>query len=266
MKIATQDRSFFGSTYEQKLQSLKTLGFEGFEIDGRNLIERFDEIRKAVRTTGIPISSVCGGYRGWIGAFDPEERAKAIADIGEILTYAGEIGAAGVIVPAAFGIFSKKLPPFRSPRDAAEERQVLLDSLGRLNERANRAGSRLLLEPLNRYEDHMINRLDEAGSLIREGGFSGVKIMADFFHMQIEEPDVHASLRAEASLIAHVHLADSNRLQPGYGHTDFPAYFKTLRDIGFGGYMAVECELAPGDGMQAYAEMAAYLKSCMTAE
>ncbi|MBM7564741.1 sugar phosphate isomerase/epimerase family protein [Paenibacillus sacheonensis] len=266
MKLATQDRSFFGSTYEQKLNSLKTLGFEGFEIDGRNLIDRYDEIRRAVLSTGIPISSVCGGYRGWIGDFDAEERAKAIADIGEILKYTGDIGAAGVIVPAAFGIFSKKLPPFQSPRAADEERRILLDSLAQLNEHALKAGSFLLLEPLNRYEDHMINRLDEAGSLIREGEFAAVEIMADFFHMQIEEPDVNASLRAEADLIAHVHLADSNRLQPGYGHTDFTTYFQTLREIGFDGYMAVECELAPGDGMQAYAEMAAYLKSCINAD
>ncbi|RED64055.1 sugar phosphate isomerase/epimerase family protein [Cohnella lupini] len=263
MLLATQDRGFFGQTYEQKLNKLKEIGFEGLEIDGKPLIERFDELRQAVRSTGVAISSVCGGYRGWIGDFDAEQRAFAVSDISEILSYSGELGARGIVVPAAFGIFSKKLPPFGSPRASDEEREILLDSLSKLNESALASGAELLLEPLNRYEDHMINRLEDAASLIREGGFKGVKVMADFFHMQIEEPDISASLRAAGELVTHVHLADSNRLQPGYGHTDFRAGFRTLKEIGFTGYMAVECELAPGDGEQAYVEMAKYLKSCM---
>lgn len=263
MKLATQDRGFFGTSYEDKLVKLKEIGFQGFEIDGKSLIERYEEVERGARKTGVPISSVCGGYRGWIGDFDAERRAMAIADIGEIFKRVGEIGAAGIVVPAAFGIFSRKLPPFTPSRDAAEEREVLLDSLHKLNDQANAAGSALLLEPLNRYEDHMINRLEDAASLIREGGFGSVKIMADFFHMQIEEPNVSASIREAGDLIAHVHLADSNRLQPGFGHTDFHEGFRALREIGFAGYMAVECELTPGDGLQAYFAMAEYLKSCM---
>ncbi|QGQ98353.1 sugar phosphate isomerase/epimerase [Paenibacillus psychroresistens] len=263
MKLATQDRGFLGKTYEEKLLKIQAIGLEGLEIDGKNLINRFAEIKQAVLTTGVPISSICGGYRGWIGDFDAEQRALSIQDIGEILKYTGEIGAAGVIVPAAFGILSKKLPPFTSPRSAANDREVLLDSLGQLNILAESAGSHLLLEPLNRYEDHMINRLDEAGSLIVEGGFKAVKIMADFFHMQIEEPDISASLRKSSDLITHVHLADSNRLQPGFGHMDFRTGFQTLKEIGFTGFMAVECELAPGDEETAYIEMVRYLKSCL---
>ncbi|MBB3128521.1 sugar phosphate isomerase/epimerase [Paenibacillus rhizosphaerae] len=263
MKLATQDRGFFGSTYEAKLSKLQELGFEGLEIDGKWLIEKYDEIEKAVKATGVPISSICGGYRGWIGDFDQEQRALAIQDIGAILERSADIGAAGVVVPAAFGIFSRKLPPFVSPRPADEEREVLLDSLRKLNDYAVSSGSLLLLEPLNRYEDHMINTLEDASGLIREGNFSGVKVMADFFHMQIEEWDISESLRKTADLVAHVHLADSNRLQPGYGHTDFKTGFRTLKDIGFTGYMAVECELVPGDGLKAYAEMAGFLKACM---
>ncbi|WP_219837060.1 sugar phosphate isomerase/epimerase family protein [Paenibacillus sp. R14(2021)] len=263
MKLATQDRGFFGSTYEQKLSKLKELGFEGLEIDGKSLIENYSEIEKAVKATGVSISSICGGYRGWIGDFDDEQRKLAIADIGEIMKRTAEIGAAGVIAPAAFGIFSRKLPPFAPPRSAEVEREALLDSLSKLNDHALSTGSALLLEPLNRYEDHMINKLEDAASLIQEGGFRGVKVIADFFHMQIEERDISASLRETGSLVAHVHLADSNRLQPGCGHTDFRKGFRTLKEIGFEGHMAVECELAPGDGLQAYAEMANYLKACM---
>lgn len=262
MKLATQDRAFFGNSFEEKLAKIKTLGFEGLEIDGKRLIEHFGEIRDAVRTTGTAISSICGGYRGWIGAFDAEDRKHAVEDIGEIFKYTAEIGAAGVIVPAAFGIFSRKLPPFQPPRTAEEDKQVLLDTLGQIDQLAQKAGSVLLLEPLNRYEDHMINKLADSANLIREGGFQAVKVMADFFHMSIEEPDIAASIRETGSLISHVHLADSNRLMPGLGHTDFRSGFQALQEIGFLGFMAIECELT-GDPERTYLESARFLKASM---
>ncbi|WP_274363134.1 sugar phosphate isomerase/epimerase family protein [Paenibacillus thermotolerans] len=261
MKLATQDRAFFGNSFTEKLAKIRTLGFAGLEIDGKRLMEQFEEIRAAVKETGTGISSICGGYRGWIGAFEPEERKRAIEDIGEILKYTAEIGAAGVVAPAAFGICSRKLPPFRSPRSEEEERAVLLDALDQIDRLAKQAGSFLLLEPLNRYEDHMINRLSDAAGLIREGNFSSVKVMADFFHMNIEERDIAASIRETGELIAHVHLADSNRLLPGLGHTDFRSGFQALKEIGFEGYMAIECELRDNPE-QAYIESVRFLTEC----
>jgi sugar phosphate isomerase/epimerase len=260
MKLATQDRSFFGESFEEKLSKVKELGFEGLEIGGDVIINRFEEIKKAVKTTGVPISSICGGYRGWIGAFEEEERKLAISDIGEILRYTAEIGATGVIAPAAFGIFSRKLPPFTPPRTAEEDREVLLDSLEKINVLAKEAGSILFLEPLNRYEDHMINRLEQAKSLIEQGGFSSVKVLADFFHMSMEEANVAKSIMEVNHLIGHVHLADSNRLMPGKGHIDFDSGFQALQKMDFSGFMSIECEIS-GDPEKSYLESAAFLKS-----
>src|SRR3712207_6932530 len=50
------------------------------------------------------------------------------------------------------------------------DRAVLLEGLGQLGEVAERSGVLILLEPLNRYEDHMVNRLEDAVSLLRELG------------------------------------------------------------------------------------------------
>ncbi|MFP5115927.1 sugar phosphate isomerase/epimerase family protein [Bacillaceae bacterium C204] len=260
MKLATQDRGFFGESFKEKLTKVRELGFEGLEIGGNVLIDRFAEIKQAISSTGVPISSICGGYRGWIGAFEEEERKKAISDIGEIFRYTAEIGATGVIVPAAFGIFSRKLPPFSPPRSMEDDRETLLDSLNKLDVLAKEAGSTLFLEPLNRYEDHMINRLEQAASLINEGGFSHVKILADFFHMNTEEANISESILATGNLIGHVHLADSNRLMPGQGHIDFESSFNTLQKIGFNQFMSIECEIS-GDPEQSYLDSAAFLQS-----
>lgn len=262
MKLATQDRPLFGTSFENKLGFIQKFGFDGLELSGEVLIDRFAEIKAAVKSTSMKISSVCGGYRGWIGHYEQEQRERAIRDIGEIMKYTAEIGAEGVIAPAAFGMFSKKLPPFSPPRSEEADREILLDSLSRINELGKKTGSILFLEPLNRYEDNMINRIEHAVSLIEAGAFTHIKAMADFFHMHMEEADLAKSILDNGNYIAHVHLADSNRLEPGKGHLDFVSGFKALRQIGFKGYMSIECGLSV-DNEQAYVETAAYLKSCL---
>src|SRR5918911_327198 len=55
-----------------------------------------------------------------------------------------------------------RLPELRAPRRAEDDRAVLIDGLAELGQHAAREGVCVLIEPLNRYEDHMINRLDQA--------------------------------------------------------------------------------------------------------
>ena len=116
--------------------------------------------------------------------------------------------------------------------------------LGQLGTHAAARGVLVLFEPLNRYEDHMVNTLAQGVDLCRAVGLDSVRIMADLFHMNIEEADLAASFRTAGEMVAHVHLADSSRLEPGTGHTDFAAAFAALRDIGFTGYGAIECRLS----------------------
>ena len=115
------------------------------------------------------------------------------------------------------------------PRTEKEDRRVLLDALKELGEHAEREGTLVLLEPLNRYEDHMLNRVEQAVELCEAVGRPSVKVMGDLFHMNIEEDDLGEAIRRAGGHIAHVHLADSNRLQPGAGHTDFAGAFAALR-------------------------------------
>src|ERR671911_2250710 len=135
----------------------------------------------------------------------------------------------------------KRLPPFEVPRTEEEDRRVLLDALEELGEHAESEGTLVLLEPLNRYEDHMLNRVEQAVELCQTVGRPSIKVMGDLFHMNIEEDDLGETIRRAEGHLAHVHLADSNRLQPGAGHTDFAGAFDALHDIGFDGYMAMEC-------------------------
>lgn len=136
---------------------------------------------------------------------------------------------------------------------------MLLAGLTELGEHARAEGVSLFLEPLNRYEDHMVNRLEQAVDLIRTVGLDSVRIGIDSYHMNIEEADPPAAILAAAPYIGHAQVSDSNRFQPGAGHLDWPAWLGALESIGYDGYLAAECRLT-GDPLQAVRSVPAFLR------
>ena len=124
---------------------------------------------------------------------------------------------------------------------------MLLDALVQLGAHAARQGVWLALEALNRYEDYMLNRLEQVADLADEvcgaAGSRSVRACADFFHLNIEEDDLPSAIVAAGPWIVHVHVDDSNRLQPGTGHLDFAGAFAALREISYDGLHTLECRL-----------------------
>jgi sugar phosphate isomerase/epimerase len=244
MRLAVQENLVPGEGVGARWDLVRRLGFDGLELRGRaGMRERLPELR-AARADGLVASSICLDGGPFIGAFEADDRAVAVAAVAEMLDVGAEIGVRGVVTPAAYGIHSNRLPPFVAPRSPEEDRAVLLDALSRLAEHAALCGVEVWLEPLNRYEDHMVNTLAQGAELVRAVGSPALRLMADLFHMNVEEADMAASLTEAGALVGHVHLADSSRLEPGTGHTDFAAPFAALRAMGFDGWGAIECRLS----------------------
>ncbi len=261
MRVATQDKPFFPEEWDQKFAAVKDLGFDGFEIDGKPLLNQFSKVQKAIERTGLPIVGICGGYRGWIGDFDRTKRLQALDDIKQMLQAAQTLDIAGIVAPAAWGMFSLRLPPMVPPRTQEEDREVLSESLAILNHSAQKTQTWIFLEPLNRYEDHMINTVSDAYSLIQAGGWDRVMITADFYHMNIEEIRIFDTIRAFGPKIGHVHLADSHRYEPGTGHTDFLSGFHALHENGYAGALTFECRVIGQPPLDAYRKSLGYIRS-----
>lgn len=129
--------------------------------------------------------------------------------------------------------------PKKEDKDSAL--RMLADELAALCEYAPRVGAAgLVLEPLNRYETSIVNTLAEAGDLIKKVGAKNLGILADSFHMNIEERDIATSIKKASGLVRHVHLADSNRWPPGMGHFDFEELFSALKKIGYSSFVSGE--------------------------
>lgn len=264
MKLACQENLLPANSLLEKWDFAQSAGFEAIEIQAGSLAEfrqRHSELLQA-RRSGLVMSSICLAGGPFIGDFDAAKRREAIERMKLLLATAPEIGARGVVTPAAWGIFSLRLPPHTPPRSAEEDRAILLEGLSQLSEYAGQVGSTVFFEPLNRYEDHMVNTLGAASAYCREVGLPSLKVIADLYHMNIEEARIPQSIRASRDYIAHVHLADSNRLEPGAGHTDFASALAALKEIGFDGYMAFECRLS-GEAKVVLPKAVRYLQNAL---
>ena len=258
MKLACQDKLVPGRDLSEKLDNLAEYGFEGIELHRQDIIERQDEILKATRGHQVKPSTIYGGYGGSLLVADNEQRKSAMSNIKMIIEVAGNIGAAGFIVVPVFGMaLLPDLSPYKTAVDL--EKELLNVLLGELAPVAEQAGSCILIEPLNRYETHFLKTLDDAVDMCERINSPNVKILADFFHMSIEERNLSESIKKAGSYIGHVHLADSTRLLPGYGHTDFKSVFDALRSVGFKQYMALECR-NPGSAEEELPKSVRYMR------
>jgi sugar phosphate isomerase/epimerase len=99
----------------------------------------------------------------------------------------------------------------------------------------------LLLEPLNRYESRYLNSVADCLDALAAVDRPGTGLLFDFFHVAIEEADIAQAIRLAGNRIKHVHLADNNRMLPGYGNIDWEGCIAALKSVGYDGYLNLEC-------------------------
>lgn len=246
MRLAIQEQHLPGSSLLEKWDAAQSYGFDAIELRsaGEFAFERRLPELRAAAAAGVVMPTSCVEMSHFVGAFSPELRADAVAQLSSQLRVMAELGGFGVITPAAYGMFSKRLPPFVPPRDDAGDHAALEDAFGSLAAVAEPLGVHVLLEPLNRYEDHMINTLGAARELLDGIGSASLGIVADTYHMNIEESDPIAAFADAGDRLLHVQLSDSNRLEPGVGHIDFAAVIDAVKRLGYAGDLAYESRLS----------------------
>jgi sugar phosphate isomerase/epimerase len=194
-------------------------------------------LERSLREHGIRLAAV-GTGAGWVlrklslTSPDPAVRRAARDFVLDVVDLAGRFGA-----PAILGSLQGR---WGGGVSLALARSWIAEALEGFGARAERHGTTFLLEPLNRYEGNVLNTLAEAAGLIRGLRSPAVRILADFFHMNIEETDLCGALRDAGTLLGHVQLADSNRRPAGHGHTDFRAVAAQLRAMGYAGALSAE--------------------------
>lgn len=214
------------------------LGFDAIEIFPPNAgALNADEINALVKQHGLAVAAV-GTGGGWVihqqhlCLPDPAARRAACDFIRDIIDVAARMDA-----PAIIGSMQG-----RWGGEVSRDQAIawLAGALNELGEHAAAAGQPLLYEPLNRYETNLFNRLEDTAAFFDTLQTRNVKLLADLFHMNIEEADVAGAVRSVKGRIGHVHFVDSNRRAAGMGHTDFKPIVAALKEAGYAGYLSAE--------------------------
>lgn len=233
----------FRDDLAQACLEAQKLGFDAVEIfpPGPSAVDPA-RLRLLLNNHGLGLAAV-GTGAGWLRhrltLTDREiaVRVKARDFIRSIIDFAGPLHA-----PAIIGSMQGR------SSDAVEHPTALgylADSLEILGEHARQYGVPLLYEPLNRYETDLIGTLESGSKLLGSLSTTNVKLLADLFHMNIEEVSPADAIRTAASHVGHVHFVDSNRRAAGLGHIDFAPIAQALHEIGYAGYASAEALALP---------------------
>ena len=230
----------FWHDLEESLKKAAELGFDGVELftasgdalDASHLRDRLTHYGLELAAVGTGAGKVLHGLT--LTDPDPEIRKKAIDYISEMIDFGAQFGAPAIIgsMQGSFGIGSRKRfeHGFRHFCEA-------LDILG---EQAKEKGVFLLVEPLNRYETSGFNYLFAFHNFQPYLKTRNVKVLADLFHMNIEEDNLAQSILDFGKFVGHIHFADSNRKPMGFGHTDMAPIAAALKEINYSGYISAE--------------------------
>ena len=112
--------------------------------------------------------------------------------------------------------------------------------LGAASTYARSIGLLFGIEPVNRYENHIINTGWQAVNMIERVGSDNIFVHLDTYHMNIEEKGAGNGILDARDYLKYIHLSESDRGTPGEGCCDWNEIFSTLAAIGFKGGLAME--------------------------
>lgn len=246
--------------FEASMEKAKRFGYQGVEL-ALGCAQDIDEaaLERSLSRHGLSVSCISTGLTyARMGLYmthpDPAKRKEIVSVFRELTLLAHRHG--GLInVGRARG--------FVGPgQTRAEAETLFLDCMREILPFAARHGVTILIEPVNRYESNFLNSVDEASALLDRLPFDNVGIMADLFHMNIEDDRIGASLERNKERVKYVHIADSNRRAPGQGHTDFGEILDALAKTDYDGWLSAE--VLPGaDADGAALATAQYIRARM---
>lgn len=263
--LAACEWTFGDRPLRETVAALAGAGYDALVVVGEPERPDIDEMLQLVGRAGLSIAGATAetGLARTRDLAHPDKtlRQQAIEYYKGCVDLAKVLGAPTIgVVPSAegrLGAISSYAREWRLAVDAT--REVALHAAGR--------GVRIAIEPLNRYEAFLVNRVEQACGFAAEVDVEGVGVIADFFHMNIEESDMFAAIELAGDLLLEIHLADSNREGLGAGHLPARELLEFVKRQGFDGTLAVECYVQTGAGDDPRAEhgIDAFLEQCARA-
>lgn len=220
---------------EETLARISGIGYDYIEIQGAPEMYDTKEVNGLLKKYNIK----CFGsvtlmleQRNLL-AKDPEQRATSVQYVKDVITMVEELG--GQMVSVVPGTVGKIVPDGRPD----EEWKWAVTALQECYQHAEKAGVKMGIEPINRFETYFINRGAQALALAKEVG-PNCGVCLDIFHMNLEESDYYETIRQCSDRLVNFHVADNNRMAPGMGRFDWKKIVDTLTENGYDDVLSVE--------------------------
>jgi D-psicose/D-tagatose/L-ribulose 3-epimerase len=149
------------------------------------------------------------------------------------------------------GCLAMSLGTLTGAPPTSDEKQRVIDTLGRVAEDAKRRGITLGIEAVNRYESYVLNVLEDGRAIIDAIGADNVELHADTYHMNIEEEGFYAPIVASKGYLGYIHMSESHRGLVGSGNVHWNDVFRGLKDADYTGPLVLESFAAINPDLQA---------------
>ena len=124
-----------------------------------------------------------------------------------------------------------------------EARETFLRNMEWASDAAKNLGIVLLVEPINHHDrpGWFVSRSDDVVALLKTLGRDNVRLMFDFYHIQIMEGDLTRRLERHWDWIGHFQFASvPRRAEPDEGEINYAPLFAEIARRGWPGWVAAE--------------------------
>jgi sugar phosphate isomerase/epimerase len=226
--------------FSSKIKKIAKLGYQGVELavqDPKKI--NVTRVKEIIARDGLIVPTIATGsayIKEGLSLSSPKTRTRirAIERIKNQIEFAKQFETMVTI-----GLVRGNI------NESKKGEKKLARSLKECARFAQAKGVKLVLEAINRYEMDFLPTLSETKRFIKKWKIPNCGILADTYHMNIEEKSIKEAFKKNISLIWHVHLADNNRLAPGQGHIDFKKVLRILKRIGYKGWFTAEILYQP---------------------
>ena len=221
------------------LEKARSLGFSVMDINVSHP-ERFPvkAVKNKIKEVGIEVVTTIG-LPGDCNLIDqePAVRKHGLDTLKLMVDINNEIGSKilGGVIYASWGYLSGKC---RTEQEWDWSTEAMKEVAAYSKSKSDLI---LALEPVNRFETHLINIAEDAVRYCKEVGTGNIKVHLDSFHMIREELNFSKAVQTcGKEYLGYVHVCENNRGIPGTGLVPWKDFFTALKEVGYEGPLVIE--------------------------
>jgi hydroxypyruvate isomerase len=233
-------------------------GFRAWESTGlkNRPVEEQERISKTIHQLGMEFGQFVGTLTFKDVTFagrDTALREKVLEDVRASVEIAKRMNTK--FVHNVLGLADPKLPYDFQMANAIE-------LLKRIAEIYEPHGIVSVMESMNHKINHpgmFLHTIPQAYALAKAVGSPSVKILFDFYHVQIQEGNLLPTLDYAWDEIGYIQMGDTpGRKEPGTGEINYPKVLQHVHDKGYRGFVGLEHGISQPGKEGAMAAVAAY--------